>query len=295
MNRLNGVACLAVLAGLLLSAGSAPLQADEGLSRLEAHKLIADALYLESGMGEYERAAAIYSEVLKNSGALGPEVQAEAAHRRAMAFEALGRAEEAERAYLLLLDRFDSTSWSVEARSRLQALQQARKTVRSLPIDYDFEAGLAGLFHSPTRSTKGRLEQQSAPAGSAGGGVAVWRTRVVASEDDLLLLAFDGRLKVRGEVSLRVRSERFPAHLSFVLEDEAGQRFASKSLRVRPQDGWTELTIRAPQFRSAGEEERRGAYRARDGMAYLIIRDLTGFSSTDRGENRLLLDDLKVR
>ena len=255
---------------------------------------MADALYLESGMGDLRAALRAYSKLSVTEG-VPREIAAEATLRMGLAREALDEPQDAEAAYRDLLERFPATIWAADARARLQSLEEARKTVHELPVRYTFDAGVGGLFHAPSRSTKGRLSHEQVDREGELEGVVAWETYVIGGEDDLIVVGFDPALTVHGDVELSVHARSFPVHLSFFLVDKAGTRYGTTTRVVRPEQGWKHLVVNADDFsdRSAGASG--GAYAARDGISYLMIQDATGYSSTDRGENLILIDNLSVR
>lgn len=281
---------LAALALLLLGAGGD----GEPLDRVEARARIADGLYLESGMGDYRGSLQVYQELVLAEG-VPDGVAAEAMLRMGLAREALDEPQEAEAAYRTLLDEYPSTHRAVEARSRLQSLEEDRKVVRTLPVTFDFDIGVGGLFHARSRSTKGRLTHEKVERGGKLDGIVAWETYVIGGEDDIVVLGFEDDLRLTGDIALRVHARTFPAHLSFFLVDRDGRRFGTTTRVVRPEEGWRTLSLSASDFQDRSAGSTGGAYRPRAGMAYLMIQDATGHSSTDRGENLILIDDLAVQ
>lgn len=270
---------------LLLVAGTA-LSAEPG-----PRDLIADGLYLETGMGDYAGAADLYQQVAADADA--PEhLRAEATLRLGLAREALGQEAEAEAAYRELVDRAPTSRWVEDARSRLQGFEEDRKRVRALPVRYTFDADTGGLFHARTRSHKGSLEHEVLEDSAGRHAVASWRTYVVAREDDLTQVGFAPDVEVEGRLSLRLRAVSFPAHLIFFLVDADGRRFGTTTQVVRPEDGWRLLSFGPSDFRdrSGGAETR---YQS-EAITNLWIQDVTGYSSTDRGENIIWIDDLSL-
>jgi len=265
-----------------------------GADSLDARARMADAIYLESGMGDLQGAMRAYQQ-LSLGDSIPADLAAEATLRLGLAREALGEATAAEDSYRDLLGRFPSTLWATEARSRLQSLEEERKVVRELPVGFRFDADVAGLFHAPSRSTKGRLTHELVDREAGSEGVVAWETYVIGGEDDLIVVGFDPTLRIEGEVELSVLARSFPVHLTFFLIDEAGTRYGTTTRVVRPEQGWKHLVVAASDFgdRSAGSSGT--AYAPRAGITYLMIQDATGYSSTDRGENVILLDNLHVR
>lgn len=281
----------AVSKGLLVASALLLLGAD---TTLDARARMADAVYLESGTGDLRGALRAYSQLSLTQG-VPADIAAEATLRLGLAREALGEAGEAEEAYRDLLERFPSTLWATEARSRLQSLEEERKVVRSLPIRFDFDSDVAGLFHAPSRSTKGRLTHEQVDREGGLEGVVAWETYVIGGEDDLIVVGFDPSLRVQGDVELSVHARSFPVHLSFFLIDQAGTRYGTTTRVVRPEQGWKHLVVSASDFSDRSAGATGGGYEPHAGITYLMIQDATGYSSTDRGENVILIDNLSVR
>lgn len=256
-----------------------------------ARELLADGLYLESGMGDYRAAATRYESVIARDDV--PEhLRAEALLRVGLARERLDQVEAAESAYRLLLEDLPSSRWAEDARSRLQSVEEDRKRVRTLPVAYTFEKDTGGLFHARTRSHKGSLNHEVLSDEGGRHEVASWRTYVVAREDDLTQVGFGDDVVVRGRLTVTLRAVGFPAHLVFFLVDADGRRFGTATQVVRPEEGWRTLRFTASDFRdrtSGGEEGYVGMP-----ITNLWIQDVTGYSSTDRGENIIWLDELSL-
>lgn len=291
MTRPTSGLALALLAVLALSTSSlaTDIQPTEDRSHSEARKLVADALYLESGMGDCERAAAIYAGLLERSGELGTELLGEVAYRRGRVLETLGRSAEAEVTYRDALIRFASSSWSMETRSRVLALERQARMLRSLPETFDFSDDLGGLYHPPRRAAQGRLRRDD-----RSGGIALWETWVCREQDDMLEVPIDPELKLRGEISFSASSDLFPAHVE-VQVLVGGEAWSTAPITIEPSEGWTEVKLRARDLRRQGPGARGRTFRPSTGVTALVIRDVTALHSTDRGENRILLDELRIR
>ena len=285
-------ACLALL---LLLLGSATARADEASPEIHARALMADALFLESGMGDFRGALRLYREIVETTASTPTGLIAEAWLRMGLAHEALGEVEQAESAYQSLLAAHATVAWASDARSRLQSLDEDRRMVRSLPVAFAFDEDVGGLFHARSRPNKGRIDHETVEVGGQQEGLVSWRTYVTSGEDDLLVLGFDRGLLVHGDIGVRVRAVQFPVHLSFILVDREGTRFVSLTFIVRPEEGWQQLALEALDFQDRSEGSGGASYRPRTGLGFLMIQDVTGHNSTDRGENLILLDDLAVR
>ena len=214
-----------LLAALLLP--SLALAAPDADRAQGARNTLADALFLESGMGDYEGALDRYQQVLDAPEGLASGILAEACMRLGMAHERLDQPDAAEAAYEKVLREHPNTSWAQDAQHRLRSLDEDRKQVQALPVAWDFEDDLGGLFHARNRAQKGRLAQERSADGLHPRGVASWRSYVTGGEDDLVVVGFNPDLTVRGHISLQVKALNFPAHLVFVLVQGGGGRFSS--------------------------------------------------------------------
>ncbi len=257
-----------------------------------ARDIIADGLYLESGMGDFRAAAARYRELTLRDDV--PEhVLAEAWFRLGRAEERLGNVGPAELAYKHILEEMSVSRWAEDARSRLQSIEEDRKRVRVLPVQFEFTEDTGGLFHARTHSHKGTLGHEVLVDDEGPHGVAVWRTYVAAREDDLTQVGFAAGVTVKGELTLLLRAVNFPAHFVFFLVNDEGRRYGTATQVVRPEDGWKRLSFSADDFRdrASGSED---PY-APEPITNLWIQDVTGYASTDRGENIIWIDELGLR
>jgi len=297
----GALARLGVGLALLLVAAPAvaddPPTADPPLTALEARGLVAEALLLESGAGDYRGACDKFRELLSRSDGLPDILVSEALLRLGLAHEALAggpenlvleQADRAEAAFQELLDRFPTTRWADDARHRLRSLEEHRKIVPELPTKFRFDEDVGGLYHARSRRHKGRLEHETAD----GEGVAAWRSYVIGGEDDLLMVRFAQKKPRPLSVKVRVSARNFPAHLTFFLVDVDGVNHATKARNIRPEEGWVQLTFTPSDFSSLSVD--RSAKLGDRPIRYLMIQDVTGHSSTDRGENVVLFDDLEV-
>jgi len=276
--------CVALLGAIcLLSAGPAI-----GQQAPSPRDVIADGLYLESGMGDYAAAADRYSQVADDTSAPG-HLRAEAMLRIGLARERLGEVAPAETAYRRLLEELPGTRWAEDARSRMQSIEEDRKRVRVLPVAYTFAFDTGGVFHARTRSHKGSIAHEVLEDESGRHEVASWRTYVVAREDDLTQVGFEN-VVVQGRLQITLRAVTFPAHLIFFLVDADGRRFGTGTQVVRPEEGWRTLSFSAADFTDRASEQ---TYRA-EAITNLWMQDVTGYSSTDRGENIIWIDALTL-
>ena len=281
------IAVALLLTGLLATAAHAQSRDGE-----QPRDLIADGLYLESGMGDYAGAAARYRELTERTD-VADHLLAEAWFRLGRAEERLGNVEPAEVAYQHILDSMAASRWAEDARSRLQSIEEDRKRVRGLPVKFQFTDDTGGLFHARTHSHKGTLAHEVLEDHEGSHRVASWRTYVAAREDDLTQVGFAPGVVVRGDLALELRAVNFPAHLVFFLVDEEGRRFGTATQVVRPEDGWKRLEFSARDFRdrASGSEDPYSP----EAITNLWIQDVTGYASTDRGENIIWIDELDLR
>lgn len=277
-----------ILATILLLVGAPALHAAPA-DRLEIRALLADALYLESGMGDLRGSLAIYQDIARGDD-VPPDLAAEALLRQGLAHEALGEPDQAEAAWLRLMELHPGGSRAGDARFHLDRLEQEHKRIRSLPARLGFDRDVGSLFHGGSRSDRGQLDQELLEVDGVLDGVAAWRTWVVGGEEDLVAVGFDAGLRLQGEVELEVRSSGFPAHLVVELVDAAGRSYSSTTFVVTPDQGWVRIQLTAEDLRDGDRTWSPG-----DGAAHLEIHDITGRRSTDRGENLVLLDDLVAR
>ena len=281
----GAIACAVACASLAITA---PLLAAP-VDRLEARARLADALYLESGMGDYRGALAVYDELARSDGIPG-DLAAEALLRQGLAHELLGEIEPAEAAWLRLLELHPSSSRAADALLRLDRLERTRQQITSLPVDLSFARDLGGLLHARSARDRGQLDQGLVDVRGALDGIAAWRRWVAAGETDHVALGFADGLDLQGRVQLEVLTENFPVHLLFRIIDRAGRAHDSETLVVTPDQGWVEVTLGSSDFTSGPYPWTPSA-----GLGRFEIHDITGRRSTDRGESQILLDDLSVR
>lgn len=281
-SRRRQIAALLLTSGLLLAATASAAPPD----RLETRARLADALYLESGMGDLRGALVIYQDISRMQGVAG-DLTAEALLRQGLAHAALGEPQEAETAWLRLMELHPSSSRAGDARLHLDRLERERSRITSLPAVLGFDRDLGGLLHARSLSDRGQLEQLLTELDGELEGVAAWRTWVAAGQEDVVSVGFATGLTLQGDIELEIRTGSFPAHLVIELVDEDERSFASLPIVVTPEQGPLRIELSAGTLRDRGETWTPGAAAAR-----LEIHDVTGRRSTDRGENLILLDDL---
>ncbi len=260
-----------------------------------ARHLLGDGLFLESGMGDYSASIAQYRKALNLPG-LDPARRAELLYRIAQAEEKQG-SPQAAAAYRAVVEQHpDQPLWSDPAQARLAKLTEVMETIRVLPVSFDFEEGARGWRHSAHYAGKGDIQHARGPERArSGNGALLWQTTVAAREDDLIYLALEpGAISPR-EVKLAVKVEAFPARLFLFAVEADGARYSSPAISVAPDDGWVGLVFSMPgDFRTIGGQGGGGALDT-SRIKFLMLQDATGFFSTDRGQNRILLDDFALR
>ncbi len=255
---------------------------------LELRARLADALYLESGMGDVRSALAVYQEIATAEQAPA-DLAGEALYRQALAHAALGEPQEAEATWLRLMDLYPAHDRAADALLRLDRLEQERRRVGSLPLRFAFDRDLEGLFHARALGHRGQLEHRLLDGDDGLQGVAAWRTWVTGEEDDRVTVGLAPELVFQGEITVEVRVETFPAHLALAVVDLDGRDFVTAPAVVQPGEGSVRLSWSASDLRQGDDSWRPGA------AARLELRDATGRRSTDRGENVILLDELVAR
>ncbi|MCK6526339.1 hypothetical protein L6R50_01840 [Myxococcota bacterium] len=277
------------------AADRAPPHRDPG-DDLRARELLGDGLYLESGMGDYRGAVERYRQAAALSD-VDPGTRGEVLFRLGHALERLGERAEAGAAFQGVLDLPTGRSrWSEPARVRLTRIRESEGAVRDLPAALDFERDGGGWQHSSHYAAKGTVQRvEDAAIARTGSGVLEWRTTVVAREDDLIYLPLDTEPQAPRRVSFAVRTTAFTARLFLFAVLADGSRYSSPGFVVSPADGWIHRDLHlASDFRPiAGQVSGTPLDPSR--IKFLMLQDATGYFSTDRGENRILLDDFLVR
>jgi len=260
----------------------------------QARTLIGEGLYLESGMGEYREATDRYRQAAALPG-VGPAVRAEVLFHLGEARERLGDLRAAADAYRGAAEsRVPRSPWVEPARARLGRLLEAEASIRLLPALLDFERDLGGWQHSSHYAGKGTVQLAADPRPDRDGAkVLEWRTSVASREDDLIYLPLSPGDAVLRDVRFQIRTTAFPARLFLFVVHADGSRFSSPGFVVSPDSGWTWQSFQVPgDFRPIAGPA-RGPDPGR--VKFLMLQDATGYFSTDRGENRILLDDFTLR
>jgi len=183
--------------------------------------------------------------------------------------------------------------WSSRSRARalLSRLQAQRQAVRSVPYDQDFSEGTAPWVRGWNRGQDSDLEvdRESESTGPA----ASWRVEVRQGEGDFLAMAVatDG-VRIQ-QIEMQLRASNFPAYVRITMEDADGKRWTSGSYFVQTGE-WNQITVGLSQLvamgKTAGQSRISG-----DRVRWITLHDVTAELTDDRGENRLLIDDLSLR
>lgn len=182
--------------------------------------------------------------------------------------------------------------WSSRSRSRalLGRLIAQKQAVRRLPHLQDFSGGTtAPWVRGWTRGRDGDLSIDDSGAGK----VAAWNVEVRDGQWDFLSIAMDLDGAVAQEISVRLQATAFAAVVEFHLEDAAGRRWRSPVKRISAGT-WTEVVLPLSVFvdRDAGV---LGGTVDGQQLRWISMREVTAMHLEDRGENRLLIDDLSIR
>jgi hypothetical protein len=280
------------LVAILSTAGVAAAQSGDGDAWQQARTLIAEGMYLESGLGDFAGAAELYRTGLAIDG-LPAELEAELMFRLGEGSERLGDLEGASEAFQQLLDDHGSQEpWGGLAHGRILRLAEHSRRIFELPVAHDFAADTEGWLHTGGYQRQGQIEW-TGDVGHSGGGALVWNSPVIGQDLDQVYLVFSTPSPWVAHVELWLRAVDFPAHLILLMVEEEGTRFASGRYVVEPGDGWIRIRSELDDFYLfPGEDVTRHPDPRR--IEFLILQDATSTYSTDRGMNRILIDDVSV-
>lgn len=115
-----------------------------------------------------------------------------------------------------------------ECQQLVQHIAIDQESIRRLPVLWTFDNENAGLFHHWARQDSGELV--AAP------GALSWTTRAEPDPQstDQLVLGFIRPEPAPQRIAFRVRSVRAPSWVRIVLEDEAANRFVTRTLELAP-------------------------------------------------------------
>jgi len=258
----------------------------------QTHQLIAEGLYLESALGDYEAATRLYERGLKQEG-LEPQQQAELMYRAASGHERLGDPVQATQMFEALLDAHATEEpWAGLAHENLLHLAERERQIGRLPQHLTFDAGAEAWLHAGGYQRRRGLEWTDA-VGHAAAGAVIWQSWVLTQARDEVYLTFTNPSPPLHTVELWIRAVDFPAHLILFLVEEGGSRFASGLYVIEPADGWVRIRSSLDDFfLFPGEDVTR--HPAPDRIDFLLLEDATATYSTDRGINRIILDDVML-
>lgn len=269
-----------MLAALLALSGPALASGPEVWAALYNGRLI-DAADRDHGA-----AIAVYETLLED---LGPEDPL-----RGQLLLSLGRAQRDagrhEEAWWSLLAAAGQGQPAVRADARrvLAAMQLRAQAVTALPLTVDFSDSVAPFVRGWARGELDDLRVRE-----EGGGALAWQVDVAAADDDFLRLELAPPAGPVEQVAMRLHADRFDAQVRVMVEDTQGQRWTAPVLSV-PTAGWVSVAYAAEDFAPA---DAPAALRRPDPaeIRAVELRDVTGFHSTSRGENVVLVDDLVLR
>lgn len=242
---------------------------------------IYDARLVEAADGTPEVAARFYEEILSDLGAEDP-LRPSVAYSLGRARLAAGNTDGAIAALRLAIEGKDVRP---QAGALLALIEQERRQVTTLPYSNGF-ANDVGAF---VRGWQGFDDGELAIGPVDGNPAMAWPTVVRAGGSDEITIGLAPGVDLR-DVHLRLRAAEFPAVVRLGCTDGAGGRFGAGTVVV-PTDAWVDVRVPVTTFRSlrsaVGEAPRR--------VRTLIVEDLTGSVSSDRGANVVWIDDVELR
>jgi hypothetical protein len=173
-----------------------------------------------------------------------------------------------------------------KAEALLAHIEMTRKGVTTLPVRWNFEEGPGSLVRGADAPAAGGLTVRSVGEAER---VLAWDTVVRAQEIDRLSFSFSGDQEVR-EIYFRARAGSFPAEIQVLLHSADGTRF-SAPLSIIPTEEWVDIRLPIVLFRTL--DPLPGA--SLTAVRRVEIQDITGYLSSDRGDNTIFLDDFLVQ
>lgn len=262
---------IALLAPLLLAA-----EASRGWTAVNEARL---ALAIE---GSPELAAQYCEAALGELPANDPE-RGEVLYMLGRARWELGQADPARQA---LVEAAKDPRVAEAARAMLLHIELEEAAVDRLPWACGFEGGLCGFRRSWVTPTAPPLQVRPADGDPA----LAWDMEVKGATGERIALAFTDGLPVRW-ISLRARSDTFPAVVRFTLLDGSGSRYSTSPIEL-PDDEWLPLDLPLSAFEN---QDPTAPSRAPRQVRVLEIEDLTGAVLADRGANTLWIGEVAVR
>lgn len=239
-----------------------------------------DARLVEAADGTPQVAAQYYEELLGDLPLSSPQ--------RPEVLYWLGRTHFVMGAYEaaipVLQEAAQDPAHALQAEALLARIEMARHGVLALPVRWTFDDGPGALIRSSDSPSGGSLGVRS----ETGEAVLAWRTLARPGKIEQISAAFAQALPVR-VLSFRARTSTFPADLQVVFHSSEGVRF-SAPLVVVPVGRW--VTIRLPLISFRTLDPVPDAHL--DRVRLMEIQDLTGYLSSDRGENTILFDDIVI-
>lgn len=178
----------------------------------------------------------------------------------------------------------EARSWpdQREQADRLLArIDLERQEVAGLPLKWDFSTGQTGFVRVSDHGAVGIARVDGDPALS-------WTLPVLMGEIERISMGLMADTEAR-LLTFRARASRFPANLQVVVQGAEGGRFAAP-LQVIPVDTWVNIRISLENMRSLDAAGRTSLRSIR----LVELQDLTGYLSSDRGENTLYVDDFTI-
>lgn len=269
------VALLVALSGALSVSAVLAVPPDE----VRVWEGLNDARLIEAADGTPAIAAQYYEELLQD---LPPD-----AVQRPEVLYWLGRARlslgDLDGAITALREAARDPDQRPAAEALLAQIEALRRGGVGLPIRWDFSQGPMAFARSLSDDA-GRLDTRLVDGDPA----LQWPMNVHDGEVGHISLSLAQDLPIRA-VSFRVRAARFPSNLQVVLLSAEGVRF-SAPLVVVPVGRWLPIQWRVESFRAIDPSPGAILRRAR----VVIFQELTGYLSSDRGENSLLIDDIRI-
>lgn len=231
-----------------------------------------DARLIEAVDGTPEVAARFYEELLEDMPSNDP--------LRPQVFYWLGRTRlvlgQIEAALPPLREAALYPETEAQAQSLLRYIEAQRQQIARLPVRYDFEDG-ANVFVSPNGALSTTIEDTDR--------ALLWSLMYREGDVHNMTLTCAAGLPVQ-KIGFQVRATSLPAYLQVTIVDPAGGRY-SAPLQIVPVDGWVSVRLGREVFRSLDG----GGNRPPTVVARVEIEDLTGYLSSDRGPNSVLVDD----
>lgn len=167
--------------------------------------------------------------------------------------------------------------------------------VTQLPLTLDFDVSpLPWLLHAWELGAQGRLSVEALPDGA--GGALVWDTLVAARDEDQIQVWFAAEAANPAQLSVLVRADPLPAWLTVLVMDPQERWYGAPEVLQVPADQWLQVELDLADFRLLPAERGPGPADAPPGQVRtLALRDVTAVYSTDRGANRILLDQVRIR